>query len=76
MGPLPEVAAPSDLTSDVFKWEPMEASSHVFRMEDGVVRVYSDASMTHEPWPLPGTSYEFFSDLHRCAPAPWHCPCF
>eukprot|EP00884_Botryococcus_braunii_P015280 jgi/Botrbrau1/2435/Bobra.0395s0056.1 len=62
MGPLPEVAAPSDLRADVFKWEAVEPSPYVFQMEDGVLRVYSDATMSHEPWPLPGTSYEFFSE--------------
>jgi hypothetical protein len=67
MGPLPEVAAPSDLLADVFRWEPMEPSPFVFEMDDGIIRVYSDASHSCEPWPLPGNSYDFFTDLHRWA---------
>ena len=80
MPPLPEVAAPSDVQPAPFDWAPAEASAHVFEMDDGIVRVWTDASRSQEPYAVPGTSYEFFSDMHRCArsaraeclPAPWH----
>jgi AMP deaminase len=66
MPPLPEAAAPSDVQPAPFDWVPAEPSAHVFEMDDGIVRVWPDASRSEEPYAVPGTSYEFFSDMHRC----------
>jgi len=66
MPPLPEAAAPSDVQPAPFDWVPAEPSAHVFEMDDGIVRVWPDASRSEEPFAVPGTSYEFFSDMHRC----------
>lgn len=68
MPPLPEAAQPSDVQPAPFDWVPAECSAHVFEMDDGIVRVWTDASRAEEPYAVPGTSYDFFSDLHRRAP--------
>ena len=66
MPPLPEAAAPSDVQQAPFDWAPAERSEHVFEMDDGIMRVWTDASRSEEVGAVPGTSYEFFSDMHRC----------
>ena len=53
-----------------FEWTTQEASSYVYEMRDGVVRVFTDETRSEEPFVLPGTSFEFFSDMHRSAPCP------
>ncbi|KAK9843466.1 hypothetical protein WJX81_004251 [Elliptochloris bilobata] len=65
MPPLPEAAAPSDVQPAPFDWLAAERSAQEFEMDDGIVRVWTDASRTEEPYAVPGTSYEFFSDMHR-----------
>ena len=67
MPPLPEAAQPSDVQPAAFDWAPAERSAHVFEMDDGIVRVWPDVRRAEEPYAVPGTSYDFFSDLHRCA---------
>ena len=69
MPPLPEAAQPSDVQPAPFDWVPAERSAHVFEMDDGIVRVWTDASRAEEAYAVPGTSYDFFSDLHRRAAA-------
>ncbi|KAK9824634.1 hypothetical protein WJX72_011865 [[Myrmecia] bisecta] len=67
MGSVPECAAPSEINPnhDPFKWTPQEKSPYVYEMVDGIVRVYSDVSRTVEPFPVPGNSFDFFTDMHR-----------
>ncbi|KAL1550971.1 AMP deaminase [Salvia divinorum] len=55
---LPEV------NSDPFNFAPIEASSHFFRMEDGVVRVYASENDTEELYPV-ASSTSFFTDMHH-----------
>ena len=53
-----------------FEWTTQEAAAYVYEMRDGVVRVFTDETRSEEPFVLPGTSFEFFSDMHRSAPPP------
>ncbi|XP_042049067.1 probable AMP deaminase isoform X3 [Salvia splendens] len=55
---LPEVK------SDPFNFVPVEASSHFFRMEDGVVRVYASENDSEELYPV-ASSTSFFTDMHH-----------
>ncbi|KAF7809189.1 putative AMP deaminase [Senna tora] len=48
---------------DPFHFEPVEATSHHFRMEDGVVHVYASKNDTEELFPV-ASSTEFFTDMH------------
>jgi len=64
---MPEVAAPSLINGDPFKWEPQPVAPYDFEMQDGVFRVYDNAAHTSEPFPVPGNSFDFFSDMSRCA---------
>ena len=45
----------------------LQPSKCEFEMQQGVVRVWSDASRTTEIGQLPGNDYDFFSDMQRCA---------
>ncbi|DBA77340.1 TPA: hypothetical protein ACH3X2_000858 [Trebouxia sp. C0005] len=62
---MPEVAAPSLINGDPFKWEPQPVAPYDFEMQDGVFRVYDNAAHTSEPFPVPGNSFDFFSDMSR-----------
>ncbi|KAG8366285.1 hypothetical protein BUALT_Bualt17G0060500 [Buddleja alternifolia] len=55
---LPEV------NNDPFHFVPVEASSHFFRMEDGVVHVYASERDTEELFPV-ASSTTFFTDMHH-----------
>ncbi|KAL8533930.1 hypothetical protein ACS0TY_010092 [Phlomoides rotata] len=54
----------ADVNGDPFEFVPVEASSHFFRMEDGVVRVYASEGETEELFPV-ASSTSFFTDLHH-----------
>lgn len=62
---LQEAAAPSHINGDPFEWEPQPVAPFDFEMQDGVFRVYDDAAHTSEPFPVPGNSFDFFSDMSR-----------
>lgn len=59
---MPEAANPSEIFGDPFKWEPQPVVPYTFEMQDGVFRVYDGDK---EPFPVPGNSYDFFSDMSR-----------
>lgn len=59
---MPEAANPSEIFGDPFKWEPQPVAPYTFEMQDGVFRVYDGSK---EPFPVPGNSYDFFSDMSR-----------
>ncbi|KAK9839161.1 hypothetical protein WJX74_010777 [Apatococcus lobatus] len=65
LGSMPEVAAPSELHPEPFKWRSQQRLEGSFEMVDGVVKYYADEASTHEPYPVPGSSLEFFTDMHR-----------
>lgn len=66
MPKLKEVASMSELaTAQQFQWTPQQASSHHFEMQDGVVTVWEDESKSKSPFQIPGTAFDFFSDMHR-----------
>ena len=65
MPDLPEVAAVSHISADPFHWEPQPTMQYDFEMQDGVIRVWSDKQRRQEPFPVPGDSYDFFSDMSR-----------
>ncbi|XP_065860899.1 probable AMP deaminase [Euphorbia lathyris] len=52
------------LKSDPFHFEPVPATTHHFRMEDGVVRVYASETDTVELFPVADAT-AFFTDLHH-----------
>ncbi|KAL0385684.1 UNVERIFIED_CONTAM: AMP deaminase [Sesamum radiatum] len=54
----------AEMKNDPFHFVPIEASSHFFRMEDGVVRVYASESDTEELFPV-ASSTRFFTDMHH-----------
>ncbi|XP_022891590.1 probable AMP deaminase [Olea europaea var. sylvestris] len=54
----------SNVADDPFRFVPVEASSHNFRMEDGVVRVYASEKDTEELFPV-ASSTRFFTDMHH-----------
>ena len=64
---MKEVASMSELAgvANQFEWTMQEASSYIYEMRDGIVRVFTDETRSEEPFVLPGTSFEFFSDMHR-----------
>ena len=64
---MPEAAAPSHINGDPFQWEPQPVAPYDFEMQDGVFRVYDNAAHTSEPFPVPGNSFDFFSDMSRYA---------
>ncbi|XP_042052917.1 AMP deaminase-like isoform X1 [Salvia splendens] len=53
-----------EFKSDPFNFVPVEASSHFFRMEDGVVRVYASENDSEELYPV-ASSTSFFTDMHH-----------
>ncbi|EXB63797.1 AMP deaminase [Morus notabilis] len=50
--------------SDPFHFEPVEASAHFFRMEDGVGHVYAKGNDNEEIFPV-ASSTTFFTDMHH-----------
>ena len=46
---------------------PVQRSACDFEMQKGVVRVWTDATRTTEIGGLPGSDYDFFSDMQRRA---------
>ena len=66
MPKLKEVASVSELgTAQQFQWTPQKASSFHFEMQDGVVAVWEDKSKSETLFQIPGTAFDFFSDMHR-----------
>lgn len=59
---MPEAANPSEIFGDPFQWEPQPVAPFTFEMQDGVFRVYDGNT---EPFPVPGNSFDFFSDMSR-----------
>jgi len=60
-----EAATPREVVPDPFEYKPVPASSHVYQMVDGVMRVWSDSSRQHPVFQVPGTASEFFTEMHR-----------
>ncbi|KAH0677557.1 hypothetical protein KY285_025358 [Solanum tuberosum] len=54
----------SDKKHDPFSFGHSEASSHHFKMEDGVVRVYASENDTEELFPV-ASATTFFTDMHH-----------
>ncbi|PQM36988.1 AMP deaminase isoform X2 [Prunus yedoensis var. nudiflora] len=53
----------SEKKSDPFHFEPVGASTHCFRMEDGVIHVYASENDTVDIFPV-ASSTAFFTDMH------------
>ncbi|CAL8994421.1 unnamed protein product [Prunus brigantina] len=53
----------SEKKSDPFHFEPVEPSTHCFRMEDGVIHVYASENDTVDIFPV-ASSTAFFTDMH------------
>jgi hypothetical protein len=64
MGQVEEVARPSQLEAKPFEWSPQEPSKFEFEMMNGVIRIFRGPQRDTEAFPLPGNSYDFFSDMH------------
>ncbi|KAM3706607.1 hypothetical protein ACJW31_03G163000 [Castanea mollissima] len=54
----------SNTKSDPFHFEPVEATAHRFKMEDGVVHVYASENDTVDLFPV-ASSTRFFTDMHQ-----------
>ncbi|XP_075096642.1 AMP deaminase isoform X2 [Nicotiana tabacum] len=54
----------SDKKHDPFSFAQFEATSHQFKMEDGVVRVYATENDTEELFPV-ASATTFFTDMHH-----------
>ncbi|WOH13542.1 hypothetical protein DCAR_0833052 [Daucus carota subsp. sativus] len=52
------------VNSDPFRFVPVEATSHHFRMEDGVVHVYASETDTVDLFPV-ASATTFFTDMHH-----------
>ena len=66
MPKLKEVASVSELGSThQFQWTPQKASSFQYEMQDGVVTVWQDEGKSESLFQIPGTAFDFFSDMHR-----------
>ncbi|XP_021685397.2 AMP deaminase isoform X2 [Hevea brasiliensis] len=61
-----DVAEPNTppLKSDPFHFEPVPATTHHFRMEDGVVHVYANKKDTVDLFPV-ASATTFFTDMHH-----------
>ncbi|KAJ7943540.1 AMP deaminase-like [Quillaja saponaria] len=57
-------SSPSSKNPDPFHFEPVEATAHHFRMEDGVIHVYASENDTEELFPV-ASSTRFFTDMHH-----------
>ncbi|KAL3006565.1 hypothetical protein AAZX31_08G285500 [Glycine max] len=60
---VPWKTEPVETNSDPYHFEPVEATSHHFRMEDGVIHVYASKTDTEELFPV-ASSTRFFTDMH------------
>mmetsp|Transcript_31298 Transcript_31298/g.99863 ORF Transcript_31298/g.99863 Transcript_31298/m.99863 type:complete len:908 (+) Transcript_31298:128-2851(+) len=60
-----EVAVPSQIQPDPFKWIPAEGTDHEFEMKDGVVHVYAKGDRSTPVFAPPDTADGFFRDMHR-----------
>ncbi|KAL5553976.1 hypothetical protein UlMin_041377 [Ulmus minor] len=58
-----EDSSVSETKRDPFHFDPVEASAHSFRMEDGVMHVYSKENESEELFPV-ASSTTFFTDMH------------
>ncbi|KAI3714247.1 hypothetical protein L1987_72844 [Smallanthus sonchifolius] len=54
----------SDIKSDPFQFVPVESTKHHFRMEDGVVHVYSSENYSVDLFPV-ASATTFFTDMHH-----------
>ncbi|KAF5205592.1 Amp deaminase [Thalictrum thalictroides] len=54
----------SMVNNDPFHYDPVEPTEHYFRMEEGVVHVYSNKNATEDLFPV-ASSTEFFTDMHH-----------
>ncbi|KAL6513849.1 hypothetical protein OROHE_019305 [Orobanche hederae] len=59
-----EKSGSSEVKNDPYTFVPVQASSHFFKMEDGVVRVYASERDTEELFPV-ASSTTFFTDMHH-----------
>ncbi|PRQ41288.1 putative AMP deaminase [Rosa chinensis] len=53
----------SEKKSNPYHFEPVKASAHCFRMEDGVIHVYASENDSEEIYPV-ASATTFFTDLH------------
>ncbi|XP_057416255.1 probable AMP deaminase isoform X2 [Lotus japonicus] len=60
---VPWKTEPVATNSDPFHFEPVEATTHHFRMEDGVVHVFASKTDPEELFPV-ASSTAFFTDMH------------
>ncbi|XP_073059310.1 probable AMP deaminase isoform X2 [Primulina eburnea] len=58
-----EESVPFKVRGKPFHFTPVEATSHHFKMEDGVVHIYATSRDTEELFPVP-SSTTFFTDMH------------
>ncbi|ESW25852.1 hypothetical protein PHAVU_003G070600 [Phaseolus vulgaris] len=54
---------PEETNFDPYHFEPVEATTHHFRMEDGVMHVFASKTDTEELFPV-ASSTRFFTDMH------------
>ncbi|WVZ23269.1 hypothetical protein V8G54_001813 [Vigna mungo] len=54
---------PVETNFDPYHFEPVEATTHHFRMEDGVIHVFASKTDTKELFPV-ASSTRFFTDMH------------
>ncbi|KHN15593.1 AMP deaminase [Glycine soja] len=60
---VPWKTEPVETNSDPYHFEPVEATAHHFRMEDGVIHVFASKTDTDELFPV-ASSTRFFTDMH------------
>lgn len=60
---VPWKTEPVEANPDPYHFEPVEATTHHFRMEDGVIRVFASKTDTEELFPV-ASSTRFFTDMH------------
>ncbi|KAL2344466.1 hypothetical protein Fmac_005751 [Flemingia macrophylla] len=60
---VPWKIEPVETNSDPYHFEPVEATEHHFRMEDGVIHVFASKTDTEELFPV-ASSTRFFTDMH------------
>lgn len=62
---LREAACTSEIYGyDAFTYVDLPVSNIYYELEKGLFHVYDDESKSLERFPLPGTAYEFFKDMH------------
>ncbi|CAJ1939946.1 unnamed protein product [Sphenostylis stenocarpa] len=60
---VPLKIEPVETNFDPYHFEPVEATTHHFRMEDGVIHVFASKTDTEELFPV-ASSTRFFTDMH------------